>query len=193
MATAAAELLVAINATTDGLKNGLDNAERSLRDAGRNMERAGQTLTAAVTAPIAAVGVGAVKAFADFDQAMTESLSIMSDVSDMQRREMTDAAKEVARQTTLSAEQAAESYFFLASAGLDAEESIAALPQVANLAQAGAFDMATATDLATDSMSAMGLEVNELTRVTDVMTKANEIANTSVEQFGKAERCQPRD
>jgi TP901 family phage tail tape measure protein len=109
------------------------------------------------------------------------------------RGEMSDAAREVAKTTTFSATEAAESFFFLASAGLDAEQSIAALPQVAAFAQAGMFDMATATDLATDAQSALGLTSDDaaenlagLTRVTDVFVAANTLANTSVEQLAAA-------
>jgi len=109
------------------------------------------------------------------------------------RQDMSDAAREVAKNTTFSAEQAAESFFFLASAGLSAEQSVAAMPQVAKFAQAGMFDMATATDLATDAQSALGLvsedteeNLANLTRVTDVFVKANTLANTSVEQLATA-------
>lgn len=144
-------------------------------------------------AATAAVGVASVKAFANFDQAMTESVAIMGDVSDTMRQDMADAAREVGKTTKFSASEAAESYFFLASAGMDAEQSIAALPQVAAFAQAGMFDMATATDLATDAQSALGLASDDaeenlanLTRVTDVFVKANTLANTSVEQVSEA-------
>ena len=133
------------------------------------------------------------RSFLDFDAAMVESLAIMGDVSAGMRDEMAGAAKDVAKTTTFSATQAAESYFYLASAGLDAQQSIAALPQVAKFAQAGMFDMAQATDLATDAQSALGLTVADavqnltnLTRVTDVLVKANTLANASVEQFSEA-------
>jgi TP901 family phage tail tape measure protein len=106
---------------------------------------------------------------------------------------MAATAREVAKETTFSAEEAAEAYFFLASAGLDAEQQIAAMPQVAKFAQAGMFDMALATDLATDAQSALGLSSDDaqqnlenLTRVTDVFVKANTLANTSVEQLATA-------
>ena len=138
-------------------------------------------------------GKDSVQAFLGFDDAMNQSLAIMGDVSDEMRGKMSDAAREVGKTTRISAEEAAEAYFFLASAGLDAEQSIAAMPQVAAFAQAGMFDMATATDLATDAQSALGLTVDDagqnlanLTRVTDVFTKANVLANTSVQQVAEA-------
>lgn len=149
---------------------------------------------AAVTAQLAgAIGVAAVRQFANFDAAMQKSVAIMGDVSETMRKDMSDAAREVAKTTTFSAEQAAESYFFLASAGLNAEQSIAALPQVAAFAQAGMFDMALATDLLTDAQSALGLTSDDageslanMTRLSDVLVNANTLANASVAQFSEA-------
>lgn len=128
-----------------------------------------------------------------FARGMQNSLAIMSNVSMQTRKVMEETAQAVAKTTIFSGTQATESYFFLASAGLDAAQSIAALPQVALFAQAGMFDMALATDLATDAQSALGLTVSDanknlenLTRVTDVLVKANTLANASVEQFSEA-------
>lgn len=145
------------------------------------------------TLAVAGIGAASVKAFADFDAAMTQSTAIMGDVSDAMRNEMADAAREVAKTTTFSANQAAESFYFLASAGLDAAASVQAMPKVAAFAQAGMFDMALATDLLTDAQSALGLTVEDtaqntenMTRVSDVLVKANTLANASVEQFSTA-------
>lgn len=163
----------------------------------RTLGKAGSTLKKFGTKALLGVGVAAaagvaasVKAFADFDQAMTRSTAIMGDVSDAMRKDMSTAARDVAKTTEFSAEQAAESYFFLASAGMDAATSIEALPKVAKFAQAGQFDMAQATDLATDAQSALGLtaedtaeNIENLGRVQDVFVKANTLANASVEQF----------
>ena len=91
---------------------------------------------------------------------MTQSLAIM-DTTIEQQKAMEEQALAVSRTTRISAEQSAEAFFFLASAGLNAEQSISALPQVAKFAQAGMFDMATATDLATDAQSALGLTVKD--------------------------------
>ena len=168
------------------LQRTLGNATGSLSKFAR---RGVLALGAATVAGVAA----SVKAFANFDQAMTNSVAIMGDVSDAMRKDMSDAAREVARTTQFSATEAAESYFFLASAGLDAAASIEALPRVAAFAQAGQFEMARATDLLTDAQSALGLAVDDTTqniqnmsRVSDVLVKANTLANASVEQFSEA-------
>ena len=155
--------------------------------------------TAAIGA--AAVGVGivagfgkAIQASMNFDSAMTKSTAIMGDLSDVMKTDMRNAAREMAKTTTFSATQAADSYFFLASAGLDAEASIAALPTVAQFAQAGMFDMALATDLLTDAQSALGLTIRDdaiknmenMVKISDILVKANTLANASVQQFSEA-------
>ena len=168
---------------------GLNQAESGLK----NFGKMAAGIAAAATAAVAGIAIASVKEFSKFDDALNKSLAIMDNVSEELRTGMSDAAREVAKTTSFSAEQAAESYFFLASAGLDAEQAIAAMPQVAKFAQAGMFDMALATDLATDAQSALGLTVDDagdnlanLTRVTDVFVAANTLANTSVEQLATA-------
>jgi TP901 family phage tail tape measure protein len=161
-----------------------------------SISKLGATAANAAAGGLAALGVAtiaSVKAFADFDAEMTKSLAIMGNVSDALQDDMSDAAREVAKTTTFSAKEAAESYFFLASAGLDAAQSIAALPKVAAFAQAGMFDMATATDLLTDAQSALGLtsddaadNLENMARLSDVLIKANTLANASVQQFSEA-------
>jgi TP901 family phage tail tape measure protein len=162
----------------------------------RTMDKAATNLAKSVAkvGGLAVVAGGmAAKSFIDFDAAMNESLAIMGDVSDGMRKQMSNAARQMAKETTFSATQAAESFYFLASAGLNAEQSIGALPKVAKFAQAGMFDMALATTLLSDAQSALGLRsqdteknLSNLTRVSDVLVKANILANASVQQFSEA-------
>ena len=141
-----------------------------------------------------AAGAGfSVKAFADFDQSMTESTAIMSGLTDAMRDDLAVAARDVGRNTKFSATEAADALYFLASAGLDAEASVGALGSVAAFAQAGNFDMARATDILTDAQAALGLtskdaaeNLTNMTHVSDVFVKGATIANTSVEQLGEA-------
>ena len=71
-------------------------------------------VAAAATAAVTGIAVASVKEFAKFDSALNQSIAIMGDVSETMRGEMSDAARQVAKETTFSAEQAAESFFFLA-------------------------------------------------------------------------------
>jgi len=84
----------------------------------------------------------AVKEFMAFDDAMTQSLAIMKTTTDQQEA-MVRATQDVAVSTRIGTKDSAEAYFFLASAGLDAEQSIAALPQVARFARKFALQSLT--------------------------------------------------
>jgi len=153
----------------------------------------GTKMTMAVTAPLVGLGVKAAYTFANFDDAMTKSTAIMGNMSAKMRMEMEGVAKTLSKDSVTSATELAKSYFYLASAGLDAAQSIKALPVVEKFAVAGAFDMAQATDLLTDAQSALGLTVKDTVKNTenmvglsDVLVKANTLANASVLQFSEA-------
>ena len=171
----------------------MNRLSNKAEEVSRKMDRFGKKMTTSLTLPIVGAAAAGVKAFSSFDKAMTESLAIMGNVSADTRKEMEALAKQLSTESTFSSKQAAESYFFLASAGLDAERSMAALPIVMKFAQAGAFDMAQATDLLTDAYSALGPAIaktgdyqKDMTRLGDLLVKANTMANASVQQFSEA-------
>jgi len=196
MATAGT-LAVNIIANLAPFSRDMKQARRTLTGFGSSVLKTSTLLIGMATA---AAGVGVVGGFGEmirsaeqFDQAMQNSTAIMGELSGSMRRDMVAAANEVALSTKFSATQAAEAYFFLASAGLDATQSMAAMPQVAAFAQAGNFDLALATDLLTDAQSALGMSsrdaaenLTNLTRVSDVLVKGNTLANASVQQFSEA-------
>lgn len=185
-------------------KTGWDQAMASVRHQNEQLagqaQRSGAALQA-VGAKLAILGgavVGAaavaVSAFAKFDDAMTQSQAIMGDLTDTMRKDLADAAKNVARITTFTSTQAAGAFYYLASAGMDAKESIEAIPVVAKFAQAGMFDLEKATTLLADAQTSLGLRIRDdavknmenMTRVADVLSRANILANASIEQFSEA-------
>lgn len=96
------------------------------------------------------------------------------------------AAKEMGATTKYSATQAGEALNYLALAGYSAENSVKALPTVLNVAAAGGIDLAYASDMITDSMSALGLGMNDLEGFSDKLAKTSQKSNTSVAQLGEA-------
>ena len=173
-------------------KSFTQNIGKSLTRVGSQMQAMGRSLTLRLTAPIVAMGAASVKAFADFDQAMIESTSIMGNLTDATQERMRRLALSLSfsGKVLQAPKDLAESYFFLASAGKDAEQSMALLPAVSTFATAGAFNMAKATDLLTDAQSALGMasknaleDQRNLVAIGDALVKANTLANASVEQF----------
>lgn len=182
----ASRVLNTVGRDLDQLHRKQGTITKGLKSMGKIAGLAALGLGVAVAAGVA-VSIGA---YAKFDEKMTGSLAIMGDVSDEMKTKMEDTAREIGKTTLIGANEAAEAYFFLASAGLDAAASIEALPLVAQFAQAGMFDMSLATDLLTDAQSALGLVMEDpienlanMARISDVLVKANTLANASVEQF----------
>lgn len=197
------DIMVRLGLDTAQFSRELRQAQRSVAGFGAGARQAGLGVTAAVTAPLVGAAAAALKFAGDFDSAMTQSTAIMAEFSNASeltagqqaqlRDEMETTARSLAKDLNIEANKTAEAFFFLASAGLNAEQSIKALPQVAAFAKAGMFDLATATTLAADAQAALGLKTKDpiqnlanLTRVTDVLVKANTLANATVEQFSTA-------
>lgn len=135
----------------------------------------------------------AVQGAMEFNKAMAQSMAIMGDLDANTRASMKMQARTSAYGTAYTEKDTAKAYYYLASAGYTAEQAMGSLNRVVEFAQAGMFDLQRATDLATDAQSALGLsskdvEENQrnLGRVTDVLVKANTLANASVEQFSTA-------
>ena len=74
---------------------------------------------------------------------------------------------------------------YLALAGYSTQEIYDTLPTVLNLAAAGGIDLASASDMVTDAMSALGMETSEADTMVDQMAKTASSTNTSVAQLGE--------
>jgi len=138
----------------------------------------------AVLVGIALSGV-ALKVFGDFEQSMAEVRATMGNLTDEQFKVLTEEAKRLGATTSFSAKQAADALNFLALAGFNVEKSVAALPHILSLAAAGSMDLALASDLVTDSMSALGLESKDLEGFVNQLVKTSQRSNTNVQQLGE--------
>ena len=188
-----ADLLVELGVDATGLSRGMTDAEKTIERIGTQMFFLGSRITAGVGVPLTALIGGIGKFGLEFDKAMTESLAIMSNVTPEIRAQMADVAKEISTTTKFSAEEAAKGYFSLASAGLDAATSMGALPIAARFAQAGVFDLAQASEYLAAAQAAMGAQtdsaaqkVEDMARIADVLTQANNMALGTVRDFADA-------
>jgi TP901 family phage tail tape measure protein len=196
---AAANLAISVTAKIDDFLRKFRRMERRFKRftrTVRNVARRVKQLTIALSGMAVAGGIALGKlalSGESFNRKMRNSLAIMSGVGPKMAKEMKRTAIDVAATTQFSASEAAEAYYYLASAGLSAEQSLKALPVVAKFAQAGMFDMATATSLLTDAQSALGLKVSNaaknmqnMKRIADVLVRANTLADASVQEFAEA-------
>ena len=169
----------------------LEGLARVAKDIGVVLAAAVAAIGAAVKKTVGMID-DCVEVYADFDDSMRQvaatmglsSQEIAQSGGDFDK--LSKAAKDAGASTRYSASEAAEALNYLALAGYDANQSIEVMPKVLDLAAAGGLDLAYASDLVTDSMSALGLSSSELDTFMDQMAKTSQKSNTSVQQLGEA-------
>ena len=177
-----------------GAETSLLAAEAKMAKYGESCEAAGKKMML-ITAGIAFIGYEGVKSSMEFDTAMSQVAATMGMSAEEvnhgseEMEKLTAIAKRMGATTKFTATEAAEGLNYLALAGYDANASVAALPTVLNLAAAGNMDLATASDLVTDALSALGFSSQQLaedesilTTYADEMAKTASSANTSGKQ-----------
>jgi TP901 family phage tail tape measure protein len=153
----------------------------------------GRKLSLFVTGPMVAFGYFASRQAREFDLAMTESTSIMANLTEEMRGQLRKQALALSEHSRFTAAELARGYYYMTSAGLDAVEALKSLPTVAAFAQAGLFDLDKATVLLAQSQAALGMrskdvEVNllNMTRVSNALVQANILSQGTVEEFAEA-------
>ena len=165
-----------------------------LKTAGDNISSAGQKLLP-VTAGVTALGTASITTAANFESSMSQVQATMGITKDSMSKvngqsvntmdTLSDLAKKMGAETAFSASECAEALNYLALAGYDTEQMCNTLPTVLNLAAAGDIQLASASDMVTDAMSALGMGVDEAGTMVDQMAKTASTTNTSVAQLGE--------
>ncbi len=145
----------------------------------------------ASTAVTAAVGgiKDAASAVVEIGSAFETSMSKVSALSGATGDDLAALeakARELGSTTTFSASQAADALGYMALAGWDTQSMLAGVGPVLSLAQAGELDLAAASDLVTDYLSAFNMTAEDTGRMVDVLAYAQANANTTVDGLGQA-------
>ena len=165
---------------------GIDTAEKKVGGLKSTITKLG------IGATVAGIGKAAIGVGMDFEAGMSQVAATMGISSEAIKNNegdfklLSDAAKEAGSTTQFSATQSAEALNYLALAGNDAQTSVSLLPTVLNAAAAGGLELGYASDLITDSMSALGLETEDTTMFVDQLAKTSQKSNTSLGQLGEA-------
>lgn len=175
--------------STRQYQQAMDELERSSAEFGAKMKSALSDIwnlslkVGAALASMAVTGIGAsVKVGTSFDASMS-NVEALSRAAGDELAALRAKAEEMGATTSKSATEAADALGYMALAGWDTEQMLGGIEPILRASEAGAMDLATASDLVTDSMSAMGISVNDLTHYLDVATKAQSSSNTSLEQL----------
>ncbi len=189
------DLIFNTRINTEGFQSGLSEIQQQTRGLSGTTQTALGTLAANAAMSVANAVKDAfteaasyvVETGKSFEASMSQVTATMGLTTASEEYEvLSAAAKEMGATTKYSATQAGEALNYLALAGYSAENSVKALPTVLNVAAAGGIDLAYASDMITDSMSALGLEMSDLTGFSDKLAKTSQKSNTSVAQLGEA-------
>jgi len=160
---------------------------RAMQDWGTRMSIAGAMTQGAASQMMRAIR-GPIEAAAQFEQSMAAVRAVTANITTEEFEALTAQARELGATTAFSASQAAEGMGFLARAGFSANQQMAAMPSMLALARAGAVDLGTTADIASNILSGFGLDAAEMTRVADVMVATFTTANTDIPMLGDTMR-----
>lgn len=186
-----AHLRLEMNDFNSGLNDAVNRIRETqqqfegLSSFGKSLSTVGAGLTASITAPVMALGASVVKTQMQFEQAMSK-VQALSGATGKDFQMLEDTAKKFGESTVFSASECADALGYMALAGWDAQQSAAGLPGVLNLAAASGMDLAQASDLVTDYLTAFGLEADQAGRMADVLSYAQANSNTTTEMLGEA-------
>lgn len=182
------KIVIETGLDTTGIENGLGKIS-SLAQKG--LATATKTITA-TSAALSGMGGYAVKVGSSFEAAMSQVAATMGMSTEeihngsAEFTKLQEAAKNAGATTMFSATQAADALNYMALAGYDTNKAVNTLPTILNLAAAGNMDLATSSDMVTDSMSALGDKAGTVESFVDKMAKTSQKSNTSVQQLGEA-------
>ena len=189
MAAAGKEYKLAVKiagSVSSSFNNAMGTAETKMQSLGSIAAKAAAVAAAAWGALKIGQFVGdAVNTYADFDQAMANTAAICGATAD-DYASLQQAALDMGKATTKTATESAEALGYMSLAGWDVNESIAGLEPILRLSEATQMDLATCSDLVTDSLSALGLQVDDLGEYLDVAAMANNKSNQTAQMLMEA-------
>lgn len=167
-----------------GLTRGMQEATRQIeafdrdvnarfRAIGESFSQVGRSLSLGVTAPLAALGGIAAKAFMDFETSMANVWTLL-DVGRDKIQAMSQEVEALSLRVPQSAKQLADGLYQVISASVPAEKAMYVLEVAAKAASAGLADTYTSVDAITTVLNAYQISADQAGRVSDIMFKTVE-------------------
>ena len=194
----------------NGFTNDMDTSGGKLNKISKGMVKSGKILTAGVTAPIAGIGAASIKSGAEFDAGMSRVKAITGDATvDMNKlykaaedmgisfkkgsndsetafNAVRAAAIKMGNDTKFTATETTDALYYMGLAGWKADEQIAGLPAVLNLAAASGVELGRTSDIVTDGLTAFGRSAEDSTEFVNALAAASANSNTNVDLLGES-------
>lgn len=183
---------VRLETEVDKLKDKQVDLKKTMDEAGEGAKGFGEKSVEAletVEATLAAVGISkalgeirdaymdCINTAGDFEASMS-NVEALSGATGEELTALSDKAKEMGATTKFTAGESADALSYMALAGWDTQSMLDGISPVLNLAAAANMDLAQASDIVTDYLTAFGLKASDTTHFVDVMAYA--MANAGV-------------
>lgn len=154
------------------------NTGKQIQRAGKSITDAGSKLTKGITLPVVGMGVAAIKASNDFENAMAK----VSTIADTTQKPMATLKNEVislSNETGVAVTSIAESQYQAISAGVETASSVNFVKTAVKAAKGGFTDAATAVDGLTTVLNAYNLKADKAATISDQMLVAQNFGKTT--------------
>jgi len=171
----------------------------NLENSGNQAEKSssGFTVMKGVLADLVSNGIQlATSALTDFTKSTIQtgmsfessisSVKAISGATEGEIKKLTEKAKEMGATTKYTASQSADAFQYMALAGWKTEDMLSGIDGILSLASASNMDLARASDIVTDYLTAFGLTAQDSEKFVDQMTYAMSNSNTTTELLGEA-------
>lgn len=152
-------------------------------------QAAGEALAAAgLVAGMKQLGeayLSTVQAAGEFGAAMS-NVEALSGANASEMAALTTQAKELGAATKFTAMASGEAMGYMGMAGWNAQQMLAGMPGVLDLAAASGEDLAGVADIVTDSLTGFGLTAADTSGFVDVLAAASSKSNTNVSMLGES-------
>ncbi|MGL5964407.1 MAG: phage tail tape measure protein, partial [Fusobacteriaceae bacterium] len=185
----------AILTAKDNFTDTINKAGRSISNFKERSDKAMVMVGGAIAGAgiiVGKFGADSIKKFMEFEKEML-NVKAITGATESDFKNLSDMAKKMGAETAFTASESAQALKFMATAGFNANQSIASLPALLQLASAGATDLAATADIVTDNISAFGMmskDTNVLAKNTqifaDVVAKASSSANVDILTLGES-------
>lgn len=182
------ELAIKIGGKIDkSLGSAINAAQSQLNTINKSLNGAGMAIAAGVATVTTKLVVDSVNTYKDYQSALNSAAATAGvERSTAEYEAMDKAAREAGRTTVKTAQESANVLEYMALAGWSVEDSTKALMPVLKLSAATGADLATTSDLVTDSMANLGLGIGDLNHYLDVSATANNKSNQTAMQLQEA-------
>ena len=182
---------------SNNLKSTLNGTTGGMKSFGSQSASTGNVLTSLASKAALAVGAfvsirsainfgkDVVNTGLEFEQGMA-NVSAISGATGAELAALSEKAKEMGATTKFSALEASDAMSYMAMAGWNSSQMIDGIGGIMNLAAASGEELASVSDIVTDSLTAFGLKASDSAEFADILAVASSKANTNVSLLGES-------